>query len=126
MADLGAPRDHHAIFIETDTNTGAGVIIQVTGNIQIGMTFESKPGNRPEDSNGFVEKTLLGWVSANNHHHIEYLCRTIPPPKKQFDGPKRLYPQEPLRRCQEWTKEATQRLISSNIILKEEPTDIVG
>lgn len=124
VAYLGAPRDHHAIFVETDAETGAGIIIHVKGDIQRGMTFESKRGNRPEDSNSFVEKTFLGLVSVNNYHHIEEICRTIPPPKKQFDGPRRLYPREPLRRCQEWTNEAIQILISNNILLNEEPAEM--
>jgi hypothetical protein len=47
------------------------------------------------------------------------ICRSIPPPKKQFNGPKRLYPKEPLRRCQEWIDEAVEALISNGILRTE-------
>lgn len=110
VADLGAPRDHHALFIETDPETGGGVIMQVTGNIQNGMTFEEKSAQRPEISPGFVGKTHLGTVSASKRGLVGEVCRSIPAPKKQFHGPRRIYPDEPLRRCQEWTKEAVEAL----------------
>lgn len=80
------------------------------------MRFEQKAGKSPEESASFLDKNLLGWVSANNYHYIEEICKSIPPPKKQFNGPKRLYPKEPLRRCQEWTSEAIDALISNGVL----------
>lgn len=115
VAYLGAPRDHHVIFIETEPD-GSGLVFHVTGNIQSGMAFEAKNGKRPENSASFVNKTYLGWVSADSLPHIEETCRTIPPPKKQFQGPKRLYPKEPLRRCQEWTNEVISALTTNGIL----------
>lgn len=121
VAYLGAPRDHHAIFVETDAN-GGGVVFHVTGDIQNGMRFEMKAAKRPEDSASFVNKTFLGWVVADNYQHIEGICRGIPPPKKQFNGAKKLYPKEPLRRCQEWTNETIQALTASGVLQTEETT----
>ncbi|KAM3526954.1 hypothetical protein MY4038_006570 [Beauveria bassiana] len=115
VAYLGAPRNHHAIFVETGLD-GSGLVFHVTGNIQSGMELESNNGRRPENSASFVEKTYLGWVSADNLRHIGETCSTIPPPKKQFEGPKRLYPKEPLRRCQEWTNETISALIANGIL----------
>ena len=115
VAYLGAPRNHHALFIETNVD-GSGTIVHVTGDIQNGMRFEQKATRRPEDSASFVEKTFLGWVLVENYGYIEDTCRNIPPPKKQFNGPKRLYPKEPLRRCQEWTNEAVETLFSSGVL----------
>lgn len=119
VAYLGAPRNHHAIFVET-SDDGSGVIIHVTGDIQNGMKFEQKAGRRPEESASFVEKSLLGSVIIDNYYYIEEICRNIPPPKKQFNGPKRLYPKEPLRRCQEWTNEAIEALISNGVLQTED------
>lgn len=115
IASLGAPRNHHAIFVETETD-GNGYLFHVTGNIQSGMTFEVRLENRPEDSVEFVEKRLLGHISTENYPLIEGICRDIPPPKKQFDGSTRIYPQEPLRRCQEWIDEAIQALTQRGIL----------
>jgi hypothetical protein len=121
VADLGAPRDHHAIFVDTNVDSqGGGLKLHVTGNMQSGMTFEVRRAERPENSPGFVDKTLLGWVSADKVHHIERICRGIEAPRKQFDGPKRLYPKEPLRRCQEWTSEAIDALMADGVLQTKE------
>ncbi|KJZ70456.1 hypothetical protein HIM_10158 [Hirsutella minnesotensis 3608] len=120
VAYLGAPRNHHAIFIETNAD-GSGALVHVTGDIQNGMRFEHKAARRPEESASFVEKTLLGWVSTDNYGYIGNICKSIPPPKKQFNGPKRLYPKEPLRRCQEWTNEVVQALFSNGVLQTGDP-----
>ncbi|OAQ96624.1 hypothetical protein LLEC1_06930 [Akanthomyces lecanii] len=112
---LGAPRDHHAIFVENE-NGGSGTVLQATGNIQTGMTFEIKRNHRPETSLHFFRKDYLGWVAAEDLHRVEQACAGIPPPKKQFDGPRRLFPDEPLRRCQEWTREAIDALVTGGIL----------
>lgn len=106
IASLGAPRNHHALFVETNGESGGGVIFQVTGNIQGGMRFEEKTcTTKPEDSHTFIERSALGWVDIQNLERMRDICAKNPPRKKQFHGPKRIYPGEPLRRCQEWTAE---------------------
>ncbi|KAH0371108.1 hypothetical protein KCU65_g2164, partial [Aureobasidium melanogenum] len=115
VISAGAPRDHHAIFVETKPDS-SGQIFQVTGNIQNGMSYETKSDGRPEDSLSYQGKTLLGTVTAADYSQIDSVCRTIPPPPKQFQGAKRLNPQEPLRRCQEWTADAIDILRSRRII----------
>ncbi|ATY62503.1 hypothetical protein A9K55_009228 [Cordyceps militaris] len=112
---LGAPRNHHAIFIESQLD-GPGTVLQATGNIQHGMTFQVKKHNRPQASLEFLRKEYLGWVSTQDLHRVERVCAAVPPPKKQFEGPKRLYPGEPLRRCQEWTREAVDALAAAGIL----------
>lgn len=116
VASLGAPRDHHAIFVVLDGGDGSGYIFQVTGNIQNGMTYEVKPGQKPEESVDFVSKSYLGWVDATDYDRVNDICRSIPPPAKQFEGSKRLNPREPLRRCQEWTREAAQALEAGGVL----------
>ncbi|PMD40206.1 hypothetical protein L207DRAFT_335439 [Hyaloscypha variabilis F] len=116
VESLGAPRNHHAIFVETNVTDGSGYVFQVTGNIQTGMDYEVEQRCKPEESHTFMSKSSLGWVDAEGYGRINEICSSIPPPKKQFDGPKKIYPSEPLRRCQEWTQEAVQALRSSGVL----------
>lgn len=115
VAYQGFPRDHHAIFFETEADK-SGTIYQVTGDIQKGMQLEHKMAKRPEESVSFVSKTYVGTTSHANYASVAEICKTIEPPKKQFDGGRRLYPKEPIRRCQEWTAEAIEALKTKGII----------
>ncbi|KAF3900220.1 hypothetical protein GY631_0170 [Trichophyton interdigitale] len=116
VASAGLPRDHHAIFVETSENgEKTGHLFQVTGNVQIGMSFEQRPEGQPEASSSFVDKQEIGTVTHANYHRIQAVCEGIPPPRKQFEGSKRLYPKEPVRRCQEWTAEAIQTLKDARV-----------
>lgn len=111
----GMPRDHHAIFVEKNSDE-SGWLFQVTGDVQRGMVHDDKAVRRPEDSATYQGKELIGQVTAANFNQIKGICCTIPPPKKQFEGPRRLYPREPIRRCQEWTAEAIQALRDGNVL----------
>ena len=115
VSSVGAPRDHHAIFVETDNN-GYGFKFQVTGNIQEGMVYELKTGEKPEDSITFITKSYIGTTSEEDFDRIGSVLWAIPPPAKQFNGPRRIDPSLPLRRCQEWTKEAIQALKEQGIL----------
>lgn len=68
VTSSGLPRDHHALFIEThDNGPKTGVVFQVTGNMQDGMTFETKPTDEPESaSTTFISKEKIGTVSLVN------------------------------------------------------------
>lgn len=112
---VGAPRDHHAIFVETNSDL-SGYIFQVTGDIQRGMSFGHKSAKKPEDSASFVAKSRIGTVSETDFARVQSVIEKIPPPPKQFNGPKRINPNEPLRRCQEWTNEAIQALKDEGIL----------
>lgn len=113
-------RNRQAIFVETDED-GSGFIYHVIGNIQSEMHFEKRKSPSPETSLRFVEKSLLGWVSAIEHHHVESICAAVPPPKKQSDLATRLYRKEPLRRCGEWTSDAVEALKSASILHIQQP-----
>jgi hypothetical protein len=115
---MGMLRNHHCIFVEThEDGPKTGYVYQVTGNIQTGMIHEHRKAEQPEISNNFGGlKRLIGTVPSNNYVNIRIAVNSIPPPKKQFDGPKKIYPDEPLRRCQEWTYEAIQTLIDRGIL----------
>lgn len=118
---LGAPRDHHSIFVETQSIGGDGQIFHVTGNIQNGMTFEQESRQRPEDSMDFIAKRFLGWVSSECLDVVGDVCQSIQAPKKQFDKSRRLYPKEPLRRCQEWTAEVIDALMLRGVVQVKQP-----
>ena len=112
IESLGLPRNHHALFVQL-SDRGNGHQFQVKGSINEGMTYESKPIDSPEDDAAYISKTQLGWVSTGTGEmcsRIDQICRSIPPPAKQFDGAKRIWPSQRLRRCQEWTLEVIQLL----------------
>lgn len=115
VISVGMPRDHHAIFLE-DNEDLSGRIYQVIGSIQYGMSFETKFAKQPETSATFESKTPVGTVTAANKSRVEEVCRNVPAPKKQFQGPKRLYPNESIRRCQEWTAEAIDALKVAQVL----------
>ncbi|TVY16826.1 hypothetical protein LARI1_G004454 [Lachnellula arida] len=118
VESLGAPRNHRAIFVETEEcGTGSGYLYQVSGNIQNGMIHAHKQTKQPETSPTFTGvKELIGTVTSSNYAHIRSVVDGIPAPKKQFDGPKKIFPNEPLRRCHEWTDEAIQALRDRGIL----------
>nr|KMM69071.1 hypothetical protein CPAG_05394 [Coccidioides posadasii RMSCC 3488] len=117
VAYSGLPRDHHTIFVETcEEGPETGRLFHVSGDIQNGMFFENKPVRKPDESATFISKERIGSVTHDNYSRVLTTCENIPPPKKQFQGPKRLYPDEPLRRCQEWTAEAIQALIDTQVL----------
>lgn len=88
---LGAPRNHHAIFIETD-DSQSGYLYHVKGTIQDGMTYEVKHRSNPEQSTTFAKKTYLGWVNEPDYSRVNDICGGVPPPKKQFKKGRRLDP----------------------------------
>ncbi|KAF1363113.1 hypothetical protein EJ07DRAFT_163025 [Lizonia empirigonia] len=92
---VGAPRDHHAIFVEMNSDL-SGYIFQ--------------------DSASFVAKSRIGTISEVDFARVQSVIEKILPPPKQFNGPKRISPSEPLRRCQEWTNEAIQALKDEGIL----------
>ncbi len=129
----GGNSDHHAILVEavttstprttttqstpakTDTThpPPTRFLYQVKGSIAQGMEYEFREA-RPEDS--YLGKTLLGTVDADDFNCIDRVCSLIPAPKKQFNGPKRLYPREKLYKCQAWTRDALEKLEAEGIL----------
>ncbi|OAT06325.1 hypothetical protein BDBG_02560 [Blastomyces gilchristii SLH14081] len=50
------------------------VAYAVTGNIQNGMTFEDKPGKKPEKSASFQSNVFVEKASAANFSHFKAIC----------------------------------------------------
>ncbi|KAJ4366820.1 hypothetical protein N0V83_007345 [Neocucurbitaria cava] len=111
----GAPRNHVGIFVEVNEDL-SGSLFQVTGSIQNGMTFGHKKAYRPEDSASYVSKTYVGTIAKDDYARIQAIVEAIPPPPKQFNGPRRIDPSKPLITCQEWTKEAVQALKDGGVL----------
>lgn len=57
------PRSHHAIFVRLHDD-GSGLLYNVEGNIQAGMTYETRASGSPEASETYEGMTQLGWVSS--------------------------------------------------------------
>ncbi|KAF5005576.1 hypothetical protein FDECE_7983 [Fusarium decemcellulare] len=126
VESLGAPRNHQAIFVQTRSNE-SGTVFHVTGNIQEGMTYESSQlATKPDLSPTFISKSQLGWVMVDDLPRIDSICRANPPPAKQFNGPKRISKNQPLRRCQEWTKETIGHLKVQDILIDGIDSAAVG
>jgi hypothetical protein len=78
-------RYHTVIFVETDVDQG-GFIHHVTGDIAsgTGMRYERKRGKRPEQSEAFQAKFLLGTVLTNDYPgRLEAVLQAVPPPLRQ-------------------------------------------
>ncbi|RDW61859.1 uncharacterized protein DSM5745_10531 [Aspergillus mulundensis] len=115
------PQDHHYIFLETaEEGPLTGHRFHVIGNIQEGMTFNHRFCIKPEDEPVFLSKTRIGSVSVQDYEagRVLSICEEIEVPKKQFQGAKRLFPKEKLRRCQEWAADAVA-LLRERGVLKE-------
>ena len=116
---LGAPRNHHAIYVETQQDE-SGTLFHVKGDIQTGMTYEAKQLSRkPELSSTFVSKSKIGSVKVEDLSHVDSTCRANPPPAKQFNGPRRININQPLRRCQEWTNETIEDLKTEGVLVDD-------
>lgn len=124
-AYLGNP-EHHAIYVNSGTNCrpNFGYIFHVAGSLQLGMNFETKRCIHPFRSHAGESMRQVGWVSQEDFlKRIEDVCLGITPPKKQFHGPRRLFPQEPVRHCQHWAAEAIDALLSSGVLEPLRPND---
>ena len=119
IIETGIPRDHHALFAEThEAGPQTGHVYNVQGEIQNGMVYEAKTIEEPEKSPVFAERRRIGTISKDDYPRFIAVCQSIPVPKKQFEGARRLYPKERLRRCQEWAREAIDALVEQNVVLE--------
>ncbi|CZR39293.1 uncharacterized protein FPRO_05514 [Fusarium proliferatum ET1] len=113
----GGQRNHHAIFVKNAQNE-AGTLIHVTGDIQRGCTLEIRQTSKsPRLSATFETWSQIGVIAANDMPRVQAICEANPPPEKQFNGPKRINPRKPLRRCQEWTRETIDTLREQGVLL---------
>lgn len=118
--DVPGTRYHTVIFVETNADE-SGFIHHVTGDLVGGMEYERKSSRRPEDSQTFYQKELLGSVLAAAYpESVDGVCRNQrpPPPQKAFNRTtKRTEPVKPdgsfytkhearprLVKCTEWTE----------------------
>ncbi|KAJ5182716.1 hypothetical protein N7492_000332 [Penicillium capsulatum] len=81
------------------------------------MVHEDKWWPRPEESAGYISKARLGDVVLTDFSRIKAICESVPAPKKQFELNRRLFPREPVRRCQEWTAAAIGALVQANVLI---------
>ena len=131
--DMPSPRYHTVIFVRTKPN-GDGIIHHVTGDLVSGMQYQSKSAKRPEDSQTFHNKELLGVVETTTYPDaFNQTCQQQPPPPKQKkfnpathkteqmkpDGSfyKQGETKPPMVKCTEWTeRQAIPALLRDGII----------
>lgn len=71
----------------------------------------------PEEAPDFGGmKKLLGIVKIENYENVRKIVDAVEAPKKQFEGARRIDSEAPLRRCQEWTREAVRELREKGIL----------
>lgn len=127
---------HTVLFVESSPKTGDGTIYHVSGDItsRSGMHYQSKPGKRPEDSETYYGKRLLGMTNAAPERWHEILRDVKRPPqqkeynvkRKRTEPFKTLHPLtfydegEPrlsLSKCTEWVDlEAIPTLLRAGLI----------
>ena len=118
-AYLGFNLQHHLIFVRTDEKTECGKGFHVQGNLQRGMSFTVDERRHPKSSMSCEHCQHIGWVLQSDMDEFEEICRTIPPPAKQFEGAKALVPRSQQRNCQTWVAEAIDALRNANILQPE-------
>ena len=118
--DMPGPRYHTVLFVKNTTNSD-GTIHHVTGDLVSGMQYQAKKAKKPEDSQTFHNKELLGTVDASKYPAaFDQICRQQPAPPKQkkynpatnrteqvkpngtFYAPRE--PKPPMIKCTEWTE----------------------
>ena len=115
--------NHIAFFIETESD-GTGRKAHVVGSVLNGMKYENKPSKAPEhdDSVSFVpdSKILLGTMRAEDMARFEGTCEAVAPPGAQVKlNGKPKDPSKPIRRCGDWVKEVTDKVIAEGILKTE-------
>ncbi|OIW34631.1 hypothetical protein CONLIGDRAFT_688526 [Coniochaeta ligniaria NRRL 30616] len=116
---LGHRDDHHAVYVETGIDKG-GHLFHVTGDIRIGMVFWQP---HPFDTTAGLSVQHIGWISHDKLVEIRVVCETIPPPPRQYEGPKRLVPRHAIRHCQHWAADAIAALRERAILQPLGPGD---
>jgi hypothetical protein len=124
LTTTGLPRNHHFLLLLHSFTPYSAQIYQVSGNIQIGMYYAHKIlSSAPEQEADFIGLERLGYVEVERCEGVREVVDSVEPPKKQFEGARRLYPGEKLRRCQEWVGEVVEKLRGEGILIDSECGD---
>ncbi|KAM3497704.1 hypothetical protein MY10362_008952 [Beauveria mimosiformis] len=117
VQDYGEPRNHHSLWVQT--GEARGIIYNVIGPVNNGaMQYETRPTYvHPSKSMTFVDMRALGQVSSDDLQGMDEICRGNQPPIRQMCDGELLYPDVPLRRCQEWTKETIDLLRDAGVLV---------
>ena len=110
-------RDHHALFVQTDPTNELGYLYHVVSTVNDDMEFESfKTTRKIDESDSFLQKNKIGKVSTGDLQSLKATLISVAPSEKQFNGAFRIHPSKPLRRCQDWTSEAIEKLQKKGIL----------
>ncbi|OAP59188.1 hypothetical protein AYL99_06486 [Fonsecaea erecta] len=119
---LSPIQNHHAIFVGIQPGA-RGQLCHVVGSMQQGMRFEARESGWPLTGVTCEWMKPLGRVSQDKFAEVEGVCRTVPPPAKQFEKNKLLVPKDQLRHCQHWTEEAIAALKAGQVLEPLGPDD---
>ncbi|KAF7960570.1 hypothetical protein EAE96_000249 [Botrytis aclada] len=142
--DMPGIRYHNVIYVELVPGY-SGIIHHVTGDITSGMRYDSKPRIRPETSDAFESKKLIGTIKASDYpKKVDEVLKACPAPGKQKafnmktlkteqvkefspDGKHVFYSAKearpPMVKCTEWTvNQAIPALYKTGIMQKANAT----
>ena len=87
------------------------------------MFYNHHQGAKPEEdpTSPFVGKIPSGKVRKSEYDDgiFQRVCEALEPPPKQFDGPRRLFPKQKLRKCGEWTDDVIELLKNEGVLMSE-------
>lgn len=82
------------------------------------MTYECIDQDKPHLSPTYLGQEFIGVVLFGSIVRVIETCERIPTPKRQLDDlGRKVYPEEPFRRCAEWVEDAVQALKDNGILL---------
>ncbi|KAM3522120.1 hypothetical protein MY4038_008757 [Beauveria bassiana] len=101
------------------TGQARGIIHNVIGPVNNGaMQYETKPTYvHPSKSMTFVDMRALRKISSHHLPRMDEIRRGNQPPIRQMCDGELLYPDVPLRCCQEWTKETIELLKEAGVLV---------
>ncbi|KAM3427048.1 hypothetical protein MY4824_009670 [Beauveria thailandica] len=104
VQDYGELRNRHHLWAQT--SEARGIIYNVIGPVNNSASqYETKPTYvHPSKSMTFVDMHVLGQILSEGLPRMDEIRRGNQPPHRQMCDSELLYPDVPLRRCQEWTR----------------------
>lgn len=109
-------KSHHSLYVETNDLQKTGHLYHVIGNLLQRMDLEIKRDVKSPDGSPSLERiTPIACLRDKDLGLFEDVCHSTPPPKPQLRvNGKRIYPQEPLRTCQEWVTDVVEALFAAS------------
>ena len=115
---IGTARNHVAIIIEKESDKTCHKY-HVVGTVLMGMTYETRPDERPDESPTYVDGTqrLIGRIRETDIPRFEEICEAVPPPGPQLKlNGQPIDPTKLVRRCSDWVREVMEKVLAEDIV----------